>query len=571
MRRLAAALGLTLVAGCGLPLPGGVQEPGAVPAAVRPGGGDIQVLPPGPRDDAAADDIVREFFGAQSDPANRHASAREFLAPELRPRWRDDGPVSVVGSGLTVEPADAAADAFRVGGTLVGRIDQDGSYSPAAGRIDLVVRVRQGAHGRWVISGAPDGLVLSTADRDRSFRTRNVYFLAPGATPPHLVPDPVLVPVSADPADAVVRRLLEGPSRLLSDSAVTAFPAGTAVRSVRTAASGLVTVDLSAQADRATPQQRQAMAAQLVWTLRSTEAFAQLRLQSVGRDLPVERPGGQGVLQARTDWAAYNPDGLPPEVPLYFVRGGRLRVLDPTGGSTAAPTGDQPVDAGAASPRGGELALLSRLRTGDELRTGPVSGPFLLRARGRRLSSPSWGSGERGVWFLDGTRLRVAPVSGTPRTVPVDGIAAFGPVTAVRVSRDGVRVALIAGPPDHGTVLVGRVVERGGGLRVVGLVAVARAVTGVRDLSWDSSTSLVVLGQVSGVTAPVRVLVDGSSVALVNKLGLEQSTPLGIAAAPEHPLLVGAIVRDTEVLLRDSGRLYVKVDGVTGGSPFYPG
>ena len=73
-------LALLLTAACGLPLSHGVQEPGPVPAEQRQDDGDIQVLPPGPRDDASADDIVRDFFGAQSDPSNHHASAREFLA-----------------------------------------------------------------------------------------------------------------------------------------------------------------------------------------------------------------------------------------------------------------------------------------------------------------------------------------------------------------------------------------------------------------------------------------------------------------------------------------------------------
>jgi len=575
VRRQLAVLALLLSAGCGLPLPHGVEEPGPVNAQQPVDGGDIQVLPPGPRDDASADDIVRLFFGAQSDPADRHASAREFLAPELRQRWHDDGPVSVVGSGLQVEPADPAADAFRVSGDLVGSIGADGSYSPGRGRIDVLVRVRKGARGRWVISGVPDGLLLSTADRDRSFRPRNVYFLAPPlgtSAGVHLVPDQVFLPLTSDSADALVRRLVEGPSHQLGDSAQTAFPPGTTVRSVTTSASGLVTVDLSDQVTRVGAEQLRRMSAQLVWTLRGNPGgFSQLRLRSGGHDLAVERGGSRVVLQDRTDWASYDPDGLPADVPLYFVGGARLRVLDPSGASTDAASGSLQVDAGAASPRGGALALLSHYAGGDELRTGPATGPFRLRATGRSLSSPTWGSGERGVFFLAGGRLMLAPPRGPVVAVPVDGLTAYGRLWALRVSRDGVRAALVVGSGPTRRLLVGRLLDHGG-LRVVGLRDVAPGLTDVRDLSWDSGTSLVVLGRLSGVLAPVRVVVDGSSVALVSKLGLERTTPLTVAAAPGEPVLVGVVAgRSSEVLFRDSGRLYVPVDGVSGGSPFYPG
>src|SRR4051812_2329093 len=108
--------GAVLVAGCGLPLGGGVREPGQVPAEERVGG-DIQVLPPGPRDDASAVDIVRDFYGAQSSPVDAHASAREFLAPELRPKWRDNASVGVLDSGqLDVNAVTGQPNALRVTG-----------------------------------------------------------------------------------------------------------------------------------------------------------------------------------------------------------------------------------------------------------------------------------------------------------------------------------------------------------------------------------------------------------------------------------------------------------------------
>lgn len=578
MRRLAAGLALLLpLTACGLPLAGGVQEPGSVPAEQRPGG-DIQVLPPGPRDDAPAEEIVRDFFGAQSDPSDAHASAREFLAPELAGRWRDTGPVSVFGPALEVASVGGAQDSFRVTGQLVGRIGADGSYRPEQSRIDVPVKLRRGPRGRWLITAVPDGLLLSSADRDRSFRPRNVYFLAPSADPAsqpsHLVPDRLFLPVTADAADALVRHLLAGPSRELGRSAQSAFPRGTTVRSVRTDPSGLVTVDLSAQVGSAGAVQREQMSAQLVWTLRSSgAAFSQLRLRSAGRDVSIGGSGASSVVQDRADWPQYDPDGLSRQAPLYYVGGRRLRVLDPvpTGPSTD-PGARAVVDLAAASTRGRNLALLTLTRPARwELRTGPTGGPFVLRFRGVALSSPTWGSGDQGVWFLSGGAVMLAPPSGPVLSVPVDGIDRYGPISQIRVSRDGARIGLVAGSRGRGRLLVGRVQLVGTSVRVVELRDVAPRLSDVRALSWSSATSLVALARDSGDVAPLRVstvAMDGSSVALINRLGLEQSNPLSVAAAPDRPLVVGVA---GSMLFRDTGGLLTNVEGVVGSAPFYPG
>jgi hypothetical protein len=570
MKRLLVAACLLLVAGCGLPLAGGVHKPGPIPAEERQGG-DIQVLPPGPRDDATPEDIVRGFFGAQSSPSDGHAIAREFLAPGLQKTWRDNGPVSVFGSSLSVV---GQANTFRVTAPKIGQINTDGSYNPARGTIDIRVEGRRGLHGRWQITSVPDGLVLSLTDRDRSFRPRNIYFLAPpsapGAASSHLVPDPVFLPVTAASADALVRRLLGGPSRTLGDSVTTAFPDGTGVRRVRTDPTGLVTVDLTGQLSRAPARLREQMSAQLVWTLRGTSEFSELLLLSTGRPVDVGNGGSDTV--SRDSWQPYDPDGLASNARLYYIGGRRLRSLDAPAGPVSDASRLRVVDEAAASPRGASLALITRVRAGYELSTGPPSGPFALRAAATSLSFPSWGSGEQGVWFVQNGRVMLAPSSGRPVKVPVDKLGAAGPVSGLRVSRDGARIALITAVTDHRRLLVGRIAERDGVLRVVGLRSVAPGVADVSDVSWESGTSLLVIGRTLGVTAPVRLAVDGSSVALVNRVGLEFRVPLTIAAAPaDRPLVVGVLDGGKQALYSDNGRQYVKEPGIVGGRPFYPG
>ncbi|MDT7550678.1 MAG: hypothetical protein QOE84_3072 [Actinomycetota bacterium] len=581
MKRLLAVACLLALAGCGLPLPGGVKTRGGV-VGVQQKPRDIRVLPPGPRDNASAVQEVRDFFGAQSSPDDRHASARAFLAPGLQQTWDDTSPVSVFSGDLGVA-AGSGPGIVQVSADIVGRIGNDGSYRLDRVPFAATVHATRTSTGRWVLTSVPDGLLLSTADRDRSFRPRNVYFLAaPTGRPPapsHLVADPVFVPVTADPADALVRRLLAGPSSLLGNSVSTAFPARTTLeKPVDSAASGLVTVDLSDQVRSAPPSVKERISAQLVWTLKGIPTFSKLRLRSGGKDVALGSTDS-AALQDRNDWDSYNPDRLPDRAPAYYLSGRRLLSLDedaagvPKSGRIARP----PIDLAAASPDGQRLAVVTRTATGAELRTGAIDGEaFTLRQRGPQLSFLSWGSGEQGVWFLMGNRVMLAPDAGPPHEVPVGNVDRFGPITGLRVSRDGARVGLIAGTGSSASLLVGRITFDQGAPRIVGLRSVAPDVHAVLDLAWDSATSLVVLGTQAKLAAAIRVAVDGSSVALVVRVTLVGAALQSIAAAPGRPLVVGALVDrqaplvgQQPALFRDNGQFYAG-EG-PGYAPFYPG
>ncbi|MCU1672575.1 MAG: Lipoprotein LpqB, beta-propeller domain-like protein [Frankiales bacterium] len=591
MRRPAALLaGLLLLTGCGLPLVDGVQDPQRVRAEQQQRS-DIQVLPPGPRDGNTPAEVVRGFFAAQSNPDDRHASARAFLAPARRSTWKDSGPVNVFESGLRTTQVPDRQDAFSVTADRVGRIEPDGSYTRDDTPITLDVELVQNARGRWEIIGVPDGLLLSIADRDRSFLWRSVYFLAPppadtaaaAASRAHVVPDPIFIPVDADPAQALVSRLLSGPSVPLGAAVRTAVPQGVRLlRPVRTDPAGVVTVDLSSDVGRMPDQAKEQLSAQLIWTLREVGArFSELRLRSAGQPVLIPTSGVNGELQDRDDWSSYDPDGLAPRVSALYVQGRRLRSVE--GDAPAGPLGDdrggQPLDEAAVAVRGGAYALLTREGRTLVLRTGPASGPFVRRRTGAALASPSWGSGELGLWFVEAGRVVRDPAAGVagtaprpePHAVPVDGIGRYGPVQALRVSRDGVRIALVAGTGKGRRLIVGRIQVVAGQVRVVALRAVAPTVRDVRDVAWDSATSLVVLGQVPLVAAalPVRVTVDGSSIAPVIRVGLERSDARTIAAAPDRPLVLGALNQGIAVLFRDNGRQYVQEP--LGGNPFYPG
>ena len=138
-------------------------------------------------------------------------------------------------------------------------------------------------------------------------------------------------------------------------------------------------------------------------------------------------------------------------------------------------------------------------------------------------------------------------------------------VTAVRISRDGSRLAVIVRAATGGSALhVGVVARREGPVRVATLQPVAPELVDVRDVAWAGAASLAVLAAPrGGVVQPHLVSIDG--------LALESLSPLpdavALAAAPQDaPLLLGTV--DGSVFVGPRPRWQKRGDG---RDPFYPG
>lgn len=576
---LAATAGLVVLAlaGCGLPTNDGVRRPGAVAAAQRlpeP----ISVLPPGPQRDATPEAVVLGFLTAQSSARDRHGIARSFLLPDARDGWDDTAGVTVydprsVSPGRPVQQGDSVVVSLAI--DVVGQVDQDGSATvqTAQSRVQRY-GLRRDPDGQWRLVSVPAGLTLSPAQRDRSYDPMSVHFLAPlGPTPSsrHLVADLVQLPADGDRGQLVVQHLLDGPSQALAGSASSAVPPGTRLRTpVSTSPTGVVTVDLTGPggglADRLDATARQDLSAQLVWTLRDAlPDFTRLRLLVDGVALQVP---GVAEPQPRDAWSSYDPDGPVARPPGVAVVDGQLRSLAPEGDDRVA--AEEPATVGgvvdfAVDPRQARLAVLTRDGGTTTLRTGRFSGPLTVGLQDPGLRSPTWGSGELGLWLLrTGPRpavLLVPPDTGTPVEVQVDGLPALGGASELRVSRDGTRVALVA----DGVLYLGRL-ELGG--RRPHLVALRRMVTGVRDVAWQTGTTLEVL--VDDTEPPVlpllRLSVDGTSAPPSGLVGAAGGDPVAVSAYADQPVLVetragdrstvysGDPVAGFEVRLRDAVR-----------------
>ncbi|MCW2715461.1 MAG: Lipoprotein LpqB, beta-propeller domain-like protein [Frankiales bacterium] len=578
VRRALAGLLLLLLAGCGLPLPEGVRSAGDV-RPEQPEEVGIEVLPPGPQDGATEVDLVQGFLRAQSSPNNAHAVAREFLAPGTP--WDDDELVIVYRASPTAMPDPERLGQVVVRLETVARISDDGSYRLDSRTLEERYTYGRQPDGQLRLTGVPPGLRLTPADRELSYRSYEVDFLAlgiDGQATSRLVADRVFLPVTADPASAVVAAALRGPSLPLRGAVTTAAPPGTTLVSpVRTDA-GLVTVDLSGGARALDSRGRQRLSAQLVWTLQAAR-YSGLRLLVEGEPFEVE---GVDEVQQVSDWPGYDPSAVDEQAPLLFVRDRKLLSLDGTVEPSDATRGAALlVDEAAASPLRGALGLRTATPSGiDEIRTGPAAGPFGAPVLAEpELGSLSWGSGDQGLWVLQGGRRPVvwlvpgpdAEPGTSPRQIEYEyPPGASGPLTRLRVARDGTRVALVFGTGADRRLHVGRIEPVQGQLRIAGVIAVAPALSDVTDLAWRSGTSLAVLAadvETAGLL-PVEVAIDGSSVSPVQRGGLT-GTPVSLAAAPGRPLTVSALEGGRSRLFRDNGSLFrLQQDG---GRPFYPG
>lgn len=572
---------LLLVSACGLTLPEGVRSAGAV-QPVREEPAELRVIAPGPQPGASPSEVVNGFLRAQASPDDDYAVARQFLAPGTR--WEDSQGAVVYRSRRFVPDDDGDPLTFSVRFDATARIEPTGAFVLAAEPVPGAYLVARQPGGEYRLTSVPNGLHVTEADRSRSFRPYDVYFLArslDGRPTGRLVPDRVFLPVTAPRAPALVNALLLGPTLPLAAAVETAAPPMTGPATAVSVADGVVTVDLPPALEGLEARQRQRLSAQLAWTLLPT--FTGVRLRVGGR--PYDVPGA-GEVQTLDDWREYDPAGVGPTAPLYYVQGRKVRSLDgslPTSEATAV--GPLGVDEVAASPAGGLLGLRTRTAAGvDEVRIGPQAGPFgqpVLRGRG--LSSLTWGPGDQGLWLLQGgpvPNICLLPLPGTaarpsPCDVPYERPPDAGPLSALRVSRDGARVALVFGSGVGRRLYVGRIVPGGGRLRIAlghDPRSVAPSLTNVTDVAWESGTRLVVLAAATGRATQVvvwRVPVDGSTAAAaVQRSGLKGDA-VAVAAAPGRPLVVSALDDGRSRLYRDNGALFAVSE--PGAEPNYPG
>ncbi|HVA61327.1 MAG TPA: LpqB family beta-propeller domain-containing protein [Mycobacteriales bacterium] len=517
----------------------------------------VFAAPPSPGENPH--DIVQGFLNASAVSGGGHPVARDYLTSFGSAAWQDSGSVRIYDqASLTISPLIAGI--VTVTASLVATIDDRGDYTPAGGSMVLHLPLVQEKR-QWRIAAVPAGLVVSS-DFFQTFNPVDVYFLDP--TGRVLVPVPIRLQVSdPDLVTATVRALLAGPTPRYAGAVTTEVPAGTALAGPVSVGGNVARVDLAGAHLGDLPRLR-VFVAELVWTLGQ---FGITEVRVTANGTPVDVPG---TLAAN---ASFDPDVV--SAPAGFaVIGGALRRL--AGHSPAAVPGTAGLRDPAVSPDGRFVAGLRPGPAGATLVAGPIGTRLSAVFADPQLLPPSFDVGDA-LWTVATTpagdqrivRVAVGQQSGT---VVSSGPAPLGDVSAFAISRDGARVALVAG----GRVLVGPV-----SITVAGpVVAPANLValsppqdTALGALGWQDADSVATLALVpvardrqepAAQIEPLLVPVSGEPPTAVATPGLPADLTQ-IAAAPGQPMLVtagGGVWAE-----QPSGWLRV----ASGSDPAYPG
>lgn len=545
MRRVVVALtaAATLVlAGCAsipgetMPQKANLEGGGTAPAAVAP-----------PPHNAGPLSIVRGFVDSSGDPTDFHASARVYLSNAAQNTWnRGTAPATVDiidGTFNTAGPFDTDNNSATVvlQTHLLGTVGTNGAFQPAdAAHMtddEFTLHLHTEAGGQWRITDPPAALLMVKADFDRYYRAVDVYFF--DVTWAVLVPDQRYV--VADPPSGVVPRivqlLLYGPSDALKGAVQNAIPGDVSLKTnVTEQPNGEITINLKSMQDQAS-NTRQLMIAQFVRSLQNYGSS--VVVLSEAQPLVPGHPGGW----RQTDLPNYSVYIGPKATGMVVSHGRVYDMNDGTAIKGAAGDGTENVVTAAESADGTELAAVIQDQAGEVMRIGPIGqqGTQVKGLTATQFTRPTWtpsdsaGDPSRALWTVaDGTVLRVVTTpQGNWVASPVDASALtqYGPITDLRLSRDGVRVAVVAG----GNLLVGAVVVDQGAVSIQQVRLIQPLLDSVSRVDWVRQDQLVIATTQPG--APVQsVTVDGLNLYSYTSANLS-SAVTDIAASDGPPVV----------------------------------
>jgi hypothetical protein len=587
-----------LLAGCAaMPSSGEVRRVGNGQQADADTQVQVFGIPPHPGE--SAQEIVNGFLEATTSGEPDFDTAKKYLAADLKKRWNPLAGITVLASGPTSKAdtdagTDASSTQVAVAGVKAAQVDAGHAYTPAHGGFDINVGlVKQG--NEWRISDLPPGLILSASDFQRIYHSANMYYFArlgsdehrAGARQETLVADPVyLRQQQPDALAAALSALLEGPSSWLAPVVSSAAPPGTGLsakagKGVTLDDSQHLKVQLNKAADGLAGERCRRLAAQLFAT---AQGQASVKLASVD----VLRADGSVACSLSSDdafaYASVNVAGS--AAGEYYIGSEQRQLMQLATGETTARPVPGPFGAAKAglmsvAVRRDEQVAAAVKTDGRQLVVAPLSGggiprqvPLTSAAKDPRngLSAPSW-DGFGDLWVADRnpavSRLYVLR-DGAGQPVQVTVPELDGRIESLRVSSDGVRIALVVADNGADRLELGRI-DRAGTPE-----APQYSVQGLRDLtptgesvvsvSWAGASRLVVLGSDQGGGQQFQyVNTDGSVAPALESIG--EAVSVAASEDPTQPLLASY---DGSVYWLPDDSNWKKVTP-KGDSPVYPG
>lgn len=544
-RGVAVAAAVSLLTGCG-GLPSRTDVTQGLPV-------DPQVLPhlrfrfEPPSPGASPENIVRGFLRAGSHLGDEDRTAQAYLTAEAWDRWQHQRGVTVYAreEQLTVHPT--GPDAVEVRVVATAEVGADGRYRELPGGTVRRSRMRLTKEaGEWRISDvdAELGRWVQEFYFAADYRPLRLAYVAERGS--SLLFDVRWLPFDSTVTTALARAQLEPVPDHLAGTAVTGFPAGTAlgVDSVGTEDRTAI-VQLTSRAIEADPTERRQMWAQMLTTMTQIPHVGAVSLRADGRPLELVGLPRQPTNLADLGLAV---DTVRAAGSVVLRRGATLSIIDrneltsdagakppavsasnlpavPAGwAELAAPTDLSEVAAVSADRR-----HVRRWRSGSGERVSSELGTALVR--------PSFD--ENGMWVggrdaSGRTRLWHSLAGGreegSPR--PVEAPWLEGQVlVAARATRDGRRLATVTARGE--TVRVGiSGVQRlpdGTPTSVNAPIVIGGAVTEATDLAWVDDDTLAVIGRrgPGAPLGPVLVGLDGTSREMPPLAGAQSVRSLG--------------------------------------------
>lgn len=534
----------------------------------------------GPEDGLSPAEIVRDFVGSTAQSPDREA-AQLYLDEESQRAWQPSGGMVILDDSFDTVPAPAeeqpsgeGASAILLRGTQLGTLGADGAFEPMRQDYERTIQLREQADGQWRIAEPPTEVMTTEDDFSSNYLRVPLYFFAQDSDV--RVPDTRYLPRSPQAAQPgrVIDLLLDGPSSGLRHGVQNPLGDGVETQtSVTGAPDGALVVPLTGVQGKS-ESERERIAEQVVMSLDNVTP-SRIRLQSDGDPLlagdeelrRADVPESSALIVPSTD------------LPGMSVVGDELHSLE-TGESIDGPAGagEYELADAAQSLDGEQLAAVAAHQDGLGLRVGPVHGDLQpAEVTGSRLTRPTWwptlfeDSVSNEVWtVVDGEQvIRVVQNDEgewTPVTVDSAELDRFGEISALRLSRDGTRAAVVV---DNELVIAA--VERADNAVSLRAPRVLREerLSDVEDVDWiDQDT--VVVARSSSSRPVVQVSADGFRMEAFR--GTNLTSPVhAITAAPGRSVVVSDVLgqwtaSDTD----DVWQQHPRAQG-SMARPFYPG
>lgn len=501
------AMLLPMLAGCAsIPMSGPVQT-GADSTEQRDDG--VRYLPPGPASGATQEEIVEGFLNAGTGIQNDFATARQYLAPDVRTQWQPQARVLVTDGTVSTK---SEGNNVTVTVSVFGEVDSAGVFTTfTRGETRTLDFHLQSDGSQWRITQAPEGVVLITQAFDDLFEPRTLYFYdSPMA---NTVPDLRWFLDDDRAVTNTVTALLGGPASWLQQgSVISAFPEGVSLVTDVDVHDDVATVNLSSAASTAaTPAYLSYMYLQLQLTLHGMgKNITSVEMQVNGARLEVQVPPAGTV--TITPNVNSKPLVATPNASLGYIGSDSSIEVPPGTDNVRAALAKYPPIRGAMSATNQSITFLTSdsktysMHFGDEQPTLVDARPAQIEPA---LDNWDW------VW-TQSTSERQLDVShvGDPQRTTLDLPDGVGTdFTSHQVSRDGSRLAVLFNSPE-GVKLAIMAIQRVDGKPVkLGLPMIADlAGTQASDLAWVEPTSVATLVGTSNGSVDVKVYRVGGQI-----------------------------------------------------------